>query len=69
MVILYEGAFCNFPRKEDIIATAAGMKWADLVRANGMEPEKYYRTAFDGHNSYVDFGSWNKFIVMVDEPK
>lgn len=69
MVILYEGAFCNFPRKEEIIDYATGSDWVDLVKANGMKPENHSRYAYDGHNAYVDFGSWSKFIVLVDEPR
>lgn len=66
MVILYEGEFCRFPKKEDIIATALGENWVELVKENGIEPERYSRYAFDGHHTYVDFGSWSKFIVKVD---
>ena len=55
MVILYKGAFCRFPRKEEIIAVGAEEDWVDLVRANGIEPELDFHFAFDGHNPYVDF--------------
>ena len=67
MVILYEGAFCRFPRKEEIIAIGAEEDWVDLVRANGIEPELDFHFAFDGHNPYVDFVSCDKFIVVVDK--
>ena len=64
MVFLYEGAFCKFPKSEEIIDYATGKDWIYLVKANGIEPEKYPRYVYDGRNAYVGFGSWNPVRVI-----
>lgn len=68
MIILYKGAMCQFPREEDIIATG-DQNWRDIVKANGMEPEKFFRVTRKDENEYIDFGSWSNFVVITNESK
>ena len=63
MVILYEGVFCRFPRKEEIIAIGAEEDWVDLVRANGIEPELDFHFAFYSHIRCF-FGSYSSVLEL-----
>lgn len=64
MVVLYSGAFCVYPKEKDIIAKVEDGNWVELVKANGLELAPYSRIAKRNGKTYIDFGSWSKFIVM-----